>query len=66
MPAGLLATVTEALYGVEITVDAALQGSRDLLVQALLYDRCVTSRRVAQALADDLLAANRQWLPHFA
>jgi len=66
LPAGILATITEALYGVEITVDAALSGDRGLFVQALLYDRCVTSRAAAGALADDLLSAHREHLPQFA
>jgi len=66
LPPGVLATVNEALYGVEITVEAALQGSRDLFVQALLYDRSVTTRAAAEALADDLLAAHREHLPQFA
>jgi alpha-galactosidase len=63
---GVLAMVTEALYGVEITVEAALTGSRELFVQALLYDRCVTDVRRAGALADELLAAHREHLPQFA
>ncbi len=62
---GVLATVCEALYGVEITVEAALTGDRDLVTQALLYDRCVTSRRAAIALADALIEANREHLPQF-
>ncbi len=66
LPAGVLATTTEALYGVEITVDAALTGDRELFIQALLYDRCVTSRAAAASLADDLLAAHRDHLPQFA
>jgi len=66
MPAALLAWVTEALYGVEITVDAAVQGDRKLLVQALLYDRCVPDLAKAEALADDLLAAHKEHLPRFA
>jgi len=63
---GLLATISEALWGVEITVDAALQGSRDLWVQALLYDRCVISESTARRLVDDLIAAHREYLPQFA
>jgi alpha-galactosidase len=66
MPPGILAWVTEALYGVEITVDAALRGDRDLVVQALLYDRSVPDLKAAQALADDLLAAQAEHLPNFA
>ena len=65
MPAALLAWISEALYGVEITVDAAISGDRRLLVQALLYDRCVPDLAAAESLADDLLAAHREHLPQF-
>ncbi|MEN6547268.1 MAG: glycoside hydrolase family 4, partial [Armatimonadia bacterium] len=66
VPVGVAAWVTEALYGVELTVEAALQGSHELLVQALLYDRCVTDLRAATRLADDLLAAHKAHLPQFS
>ncbi len=65
LSAGLLAWVNEALYGVEITVDAAIRGDRSALVQALLYDRSVRDLRTAEALADDLLAAHKHHLPTF-
>jgi len=65
MSPGILGTVCEHLYGIEITVEAALTGDRDLVVQSLLYDRCVTSRPAAEALADELLAAHREHLPQF-
>ena len=64
--ASLLAWITEALYGVEITVDAAITGDRNLFVQALLYDRSVPNLRAAEALADDLLKAHAAHLPQFA
>ncbi len=63
---GVLAIINEALHGVEITVEAALTGDYDTLVQALLYDRCVTGLPAARALADDLLAAHQEHLPQFA
>ncbi|MBM3500165.1 MAG: hypothetical protein FJX74_16030 [Armatimonadetes bacterium] len=66
MPPGILAWVTEALYGVEITVEAAIRGDRSLVVQALLYDRSVPDLAAAEALADDLLAAQAEHLPNFA
>jgi 6-phospho-beta-glucosidase len=63
---GVLAVINEALYGVEITVEAALTGDYDTLVQALLFDRCVTELPAARKLADALLAAHREHLPQFA
>jgi alpha-galactosidase len=65
-PSGLAAVISEALWGVEITVDAALAGSRELFVQALLYDRSVTCERTAGLLADELIGAHRKHLPQFA
>ncbi len=65
LPPGILAWVTEALYGVEITVDAAVKGDSDLFVQALLYERTVPDLKTARALADDLLAAHEGSLPQF-
>ena len=62
---GVAATATEALYGVELAVEAALQGDRNLFVQALQYDRHVVTRAAAEKLADDLLAAHAEHLPQF-
>lgn len=62
---GLAAWIAEALWGVEIAVEAALQGDRKLLLQALLYDRCVPDLAAAGALADDLLIAHATRLPQF-
>lgn len=62
----LLAITSEALWNVEITVEAALTGDRKLFVEALLYDGCVTELAAAEKLADDLLAAHKEHLPQFA
>ena len=50
----------------ELTVEAALTGSRALFVEALLADGCVSDPAVAGRLADDLLAAHKPHLPQFA
>jgi alpha-galactosidase/6-phospho-beta-glucosidase family protein len=44
---------------------AAVTGSRDLALQALLIDPCVHSARAAEAFLDDVLAAHREYLPAF-
>ena len=51
----------------ELTVQAALQGDRDRLVEALSLDPLSGSADFAELgeLADELLAANRRWLPRF-
>jgi len=61
----LAATITRALYGVELTVEAALTGDRQTLIESLLYDGCVLELAQAEALADDLLAAHKEHLPQF-
>ena len=66
LPAGLAATLAGRLAVVETIVDAALQGDRDLFVQALLAEGSVSSLAQAQHLATDLLAAHAPHLPQFA
>jgi 6-phospho-beta-glucosidase len=46
-----------------LTVEAAVQGSRRLALQALMAHPLVPSWSVARPLLDDLLEANRPWLP---
>jgi alpha-galactosidase/6-phospho-beta-glucosidase family protein len=48
---------------VETVVEAALEGSRDKFVQALVLDGAAGSMEMAQALADTLLAAQAEYLP---
>jgi alpha-galactosidase len=48
---------------VETIVEAALEGSRDTFIQALVLDGYVTSLDQAAALADDLLKAQAAYLP---
>ena len=46
-------------------VDAALQGSRQKFVQALLLDGAMNSLADAERMADDLLKAQAEYLPQF-
>lgn len=46
-----------------LTVEAAVQGSKRIALQALMAHPLVPSWSVARPLLDDLLAANRPWLP---
>ena len=48
-----------------LTVEAALRGDRDTLYQALLAHPLGPSADRVQAVLEDLLATNRQWLPQF-
>ena len=63
---GLLGTLASRFQWAEVVVDAALSGSRDLVVQALVLDACCASLDQAAALADELIGAQSAWLPQFA
>jgi alpha-galactosidase len=65
-PSGLAATLVSRLAVVETIVDAALTGSRDLFIQALVADGSCPTLAVARRLADELLAAHAEHLPQFA
>ena len=65
-PASLTAPLIRKIAAVELTVEAALIGSRSLFVEALLTDGCVSDPILAGRLADDLLAAHKEYLPQFA
>lgn len=60
--AGILAT---RFQWVETVVEAAMEGSRDKFIQALLLDGAVSSMDQATRLADELLQAQRPYLPKF-
>ena len=49
----------------KLAVEAALTGSRELALQALLIDPVVHSLRAAEAFLDDILQAHRHYLPLF-
>jgi alpha-galactosidase len=63
---GLVGTLATRLAWVETVVEAALEGSRDKFLQALLLDGAVPSLDVAAQLADELLAAQAHYLPQFS
>jgi alpha-galactosidase len=65
LPSALVGTLATRLMWVETVVEAALEGNRDKFIQALVLDGSVGSLAQAAALADDLLAAQAQWLPQF-
>jgi alpha-galactosidase len=65
LPPGINAHLLRVIGVEELTVEASLKGSRNLFVQALLADENVHTLPQAEALADALLDAQRQWLPNF-
>ncbi|HOS43857.1 MAG TPA: hypothetical protein PK794_09225, partial [Armatimonadota bacterium] len=66
LPSGIAGTLTGRLAWVETTVEAALEGSRDKFIQALINDGAVSALDTAVQLADDLLAEHARYLPQFA
>ncbi|ULL15827.1 6-phospho-beta-glucosidase [Paenibacillus sp. H1-7] len=48
-----------------LAIDAAVQGSRELALQALVHHPLVPSVRVAKLMLDDLLEAHKRYLPAF-
>jgi alpha-galactosidase/6-phospho-beta-glucosidase family protein len=66
LPNGLAGTLASRLSWVETVTEAALEGSREKFVQALVLDGWVKSVGMAQELAEELLAAHAQYLPRFS
>ena len=62
LPPGLSGMLATRFHWVEAIVDASLECSRDKFIQALVLDGSVSSLAQAAALADDLLAAQAQYL----
>jgi alpha-galactosidase len=63
LPSALVGTLATRYMWVETVVEAALEGSRDKFVQALVLDGAAGSLEMAHALADELLAAQAEHLP---
>lgn len=65
-PDSLAAIINQRLACVELTVDAALEGDRRLMVEAMLADGAVRDRGIAEKLTDELLKAHKGLLPQFS
>ena len=65
LPSALVGALATRYQWVETIVEAALEGSRDKLIQALVLDGAVTSLEAAARLAAELLAAQAAYLPQF-
>lgn len=63
LPPAIAGALATRYQWVETIVEAALEGSREKFIQALVLDGYVTSLGQAAALADDLLAAQAEYLP---
>ena len=65
VPAAIAGTLATRFNWVETVVEAALEGSRDKFVAALILDGAVETIETATALADELLDAQADYLPQF-
>jgi alpha-galactosidase len=62
LPSALAGTLVTRYQWVETIVEAALEGSREKFIQALVIDGSVSSLEQASAMADDLLTAHARYL----
>ena len=65
LPEPIATLVRHELTIQELAVAAAVEGSRELALQALLIDPTVNSARAAGVFLDEILQAHRQYLPRF-
>ncbi len=65
MPEPVATLLRHELAIQDAAVEAALEGSRDLAMRALLLDPVVTSAAAAGRFLDDALRIHREWLPRF-
>ncbi|HYU50801.1 MAG TPA: alpha-glucosidase/alpha-galactosidase [Candidatus Limnocylindria bacterium] len=65
LPDPVAALVRHELSIQEVAVEAAVEGSRDLALRALLLDPVVNAARAAEQFLDDVLRSHRDVLPRF-
>ena len=62
LPDGVAAWARQQIAIHELSVRAAIEGSRQLALQALLLDPVVESYNVAERVLDELLQSNRDYI----
>jgi alpha-galactosidase len=65
LPGPIASMIAREVEIQRLVVDAALLGSRELALQALLIDPVVHSARAAEAFLDEVLSVNKPYLPTF-
>lgn len=65
LSAPLTAILARRLTPVDLAVEAAMTGDRDLVVEAMIADGAVTGRDAAAALTKELMEAQSRFLPRF-
>lgn len=66
LPPGVVPWLQARSWQQDLTVEAALHGSRQSALQALVADPLVPSLETAEKVLDELLAAHKEHLPRFA
>ncbi len=66
LPAGIAAVLTARAQQQELIVDAAITGSRELALQALILDPLVQDGATARGILDDATAADPATMQRFA
>ncbi|MEK7396928.1 MAG: hypothetical protein AAB116_08330 [Candidatus Poribacteria bacterium] len=65
IPHGIATMISQRLYQQNLIVEAAINGDRQLAIQAMLLDPLVPSLETAEAMLDELLEAHEDHLPRF-
>jgi len=66
LPEGIAALCNRQVAIQELVVEAALTGSREFALQALVLDPVVPDMQTARAVLDELLTVHARYLPQFA
>ena len=66
LPDACVAPLLTQVYVQSLAVDAAVKGSRELALQALLVDPVIQSWEAAEKILDELLEVHARYLPQFA
>ena len=64
-PDVLAAIINKYLAIIEITVDAALKGDRNLFIEAILMGGYISDRNSVEKMVDELIEIHKQYLPQF-
>jgi alpha-galactosidase len=65
LPEGIAELCRRELTVVQLCVDAAFHGDRQLALQCLLLDPVITDLDVARQILEDYLTTYREFLPQF-
>lgn len=63
IPTSILACIEHAFVTTELIVEAAMERDYNKFVEAIILDGCVSSMSDAKKVADDLIAANKKYMP---